>query len=311
MAKAVDLAYVVYESTDLEVMERFMNDFGLVTAQRSPDVLYLRAAGSAPYIHVTCRGDQNRFIGAGLVMSSREDLDELAQLEGSGPVEPITDAPGGGYRVRMKAPDGFQIDAIWGWQSQEPIPHRPANSYNWGESKARVNSSLRPKREPGLVLRLGHFVLRVTSHETSLAWFVERFGMLVSDSMWTSGPDSKPIGTFLRFDGGEELVDHHSLLINEASRIGAHHCAFEMQDIDSVMGAHDFLVSKGYQLDVGVGRHLIGSQIFDYWKDPFGNRVEHYTDGDVNTASYEGEMYRVAAEDTTQWGMDPTPDFFH
>lgn len=30
-----------------------------------------------------------------------------------------------------------------------------------------------------------------------------------------------------------------------------------------------------------MGRHILGSQIFDYWKDPSRFTVEHYADGDV------------------------------
>lgn len=79
-----------------------------------------------------------------------------------------------------------------------------------------------------------------------------------------------------------------------------------------MMGAHDWLMAKNYHLDIGVGRHLIGSQIFDYWKDPFGNRVEHFTDGDVNDVNYEAKEYLLDDEGPTksQWGMVPTPEFF-
>jgi hypothetical protein len=80
--------------------------------------------------------------------------------------------------------------------------------------------------------------------------------------------------------------------------------------MDAVMGAHDYLVRKGYRLECGVGRHLIGSQIFDYWRDPFGNRVEHYTDGDSVNHAFEPQHYAVPADKTTQWGMDPPPEFF-
>lgn len=311
MPKAIDLAYVVYQATDLDLMESFMTDFGLVTAERRGDTLFMRGADTAPFVHVTRRGADNRFIGGGLRMPSRQDLDALAKLPGSGPVEEVRDWPGGGWRVRMTAPDGFIIDAVWGQDEVAPLAHRSRNPVNWGERKERLNASLRPKREAGLVLRLGHFVLRVSNHNESLAWFQQRFGLLPSDVMCVPGDESKVIGTFVRFDRGDVPVDHHCMLINEASEIGVHHCSFEMQDIDAVMGAHDYLLNRGYKLDVGVGRHLIGSQIFDYWRDPFGFRVEHYTDGDVADHTYKGLNYQVAAEDTTQWGSDPTPDFFH
>ncbi|WP_027555778.1 VOC family protein [Bradyrhizobium sp. Cp5.3] len=311
MPKAIDLAYVTYQATDLGLMEEFMHDFGLVTAERRNDLLFLRGADSAPFVHVTRLGSNSKFLGGGLRMASRADLDELASMPGSSPVEKVEDWPGGGWRVRMIAPDGFIVDAVWGQKEVETLSHRPRNPVNWGDNKERVNASLRPKREAGLVLRLGHFVLRVTNHAETLSWFQTRFGLLTSDVMCVPGDESKIIGTFVRFDRGSQPVDHHCLLINEASEIGVHHCSFEMQDIDAVMGAHDYLVSKGHKLDVGVGRHLIGSQIFDYWRDPFGFRVEHYTDGDVANNNYKGLNYQVSAEDTTQWGSDPTPDFFH
>lgn len=310
MPRAVDLSHVVYQVTDLDLMETFMNDFGLVTAGKSANTLFLRTAGSSPYVHVSHLGEENRFVGGGFKMETRADLETLARLPGSSPIEPIKDAPGGGWRVRMTAPDGFLIDAVWGQEEAAILPHRPPNPFNWGERKERVNQFLRPRREPGMALRLGHFVLAVSDHDATLSWLCERFDLLTSDVMCTPGDDARIIGTFMRFNNGDELVDHHCILINQSATVGVHHCSFEMQDIDSVMGAHDYLRTKDYSHDCGVGRHLIGSQIFDYWRDPFGFRVEHYTDGDVGNTSYETVRYAVSIEDTTQWGMDPTPDFF-
>lgn len=310
MPKAIDVAHVVYQVRDLDRMESFMHDFGLVTARRSEDALYLRGAGPAPFIHLTRRGPDNRFVGGALRMAARADLEELAGLPGSSPVEEVTDTPGGGWRVRMATPDGVAIDAVWGQREAEPLPHRGPNPFNAGERKERINASLRPKRESGLVLRLGHFVLRVSSHAESLVWFQQRFGLLPSDVMGVPGDEDRVIGTFLRCDRGSGLVDHHSMLLVQAGDIGAHHCSFEMQDIDAVMGAHDYLLAKDYRLECGVGRHLIGSQIFDYWRDPFGFRVEHYTDGDVADHRHVPQRYSVRAEETTQWGMQPPPDFF-
>ena len=107
MPRAVDLSYVVYQVTDLDLMETFMNDFGLVTAGKSANTLFLRTAGSSPYVHVSHLGEDNRFVGGGFKMETRADLEILARLPGSSPIEPIEDAPGGGWRVRMTAPRRF------------------------------------------------------------------------------------------------------------------------------------------------------------------------------------------------------------
>jgi hypothetical protein len=59
-----------------------------------------------------------------------------------------------------------------------------------------------------------------------------------------------------------------------------------------------------------VGRHIQGSQIFDYWRDPFGNKVEHWTDGDlVNDASPVGHAEINPAE-LAQWAPPFSPEFF-
>ncbi|MGE0315419.1 MAG: VOC family protein [Lautropia sp.] len=313
MPKAIDIAHVVYECTDLDRMQVFLEDFGMLTGRRDAGQLVMRGAGPSPVLHVTRHGSANRFVGAALEMGSRDELDALAAMPGSSPVEPIDDLPGEGWRVRMQTPDGVAIDAIWGQRRLEPVPLREPNRYNWGTVKNRFNASLRPRREPGLVLRIGHFGLRVADHEVTRQWFRDRFGLLDSDYLCVPGDERRIVGTFVRFDAGERYVDHHCMLIAQSrdpSDTGVHHCSFEMQDLDAIFGAHDHLLKKGHALECGIGRHLVGSQIFDYWRDPFGNRIEHYTDGDVANDAYEPVRYAVYADETTQWGMDPPRAFF-
>lgn len=308
IAKATDVSYVIYQVTDLGKMEAFLRDFGLVTSGRSADALYMRGAGPVPYCHVSLLGAEDRFVGAGLLVGSKAELEALSRKEGK-PIEAI-DGPGGGLRVSLATPDGIRIDAVWGWNA-EPLPLRDRNPFNSATGKERPNVSLRPKREPGLVLRMGHFVLRLPSHEATVAWFKDHFGLLPSDYMAFPGQEDKPFGTFLRVDLGKELVDHHSILITQTKDLGVHHCSFEMQDLDMLYGAHDYLMGLGYHFECGVGRHLLGSQIYDYWRDPFGFRVEHYTDGDVVNNEYVSQTFvGGGADETTQWGMKPPKEFF-
>src|SRR5688500_5200231 len=110
MPKALDVAHVIYDAANLDLMEAFMKDFGLVTAQRRDDALFMRAADPTPFVHVTRRSTSNRFAGAALRMASRDALETLASIQGSSSVEPVDDMPGGGWRVRMKTPDNVQID---------------------------------------------------------------------------------------------------------------------------------------------------------------------------------------------------------
>lgn len=309
MATAIHAAQVTYQAPDLPLMESFLTDFGLHKVEGSDEnALYMRGSGEQHHMHVTLKGEEARFVGASIEVATKEDLEELAAMPGSSPVQESTEL-GGGYEVVMHTPDGVQIKAIWGRSKSAPLPLREAFEYNSIEHKPRVNESVRQGVAPCDAIRLGHFVLHVSDHHATVKWFFDRFNFLASDYFAT--PDEEVVyGTFIRLDRGDELVDHHFMLILQSDNVGVHHCSFEVVDIDAVFSAHDYLLSKGYTLDVGVGRHMLGSQVFDYWKDPFGFRVEHYSDGDTVNSSHQPANFTGTAGDTTQWGMRPPDEFF-
>ncbi len=85
--------------------------------------------------------------------------------------------------------------------------------------------------------------------------------------------------------GATDYVDHHAFFCIRGDKNGLNHLSFEAADIDDVMVGHEHLEKKGYQHMWGIGRHLIGSQLFDYWADPWGRVHEHWADTDVLNAS--------------------------
>ena len=73
------------------------------------------------------------------------------------------------------------------------------------------------------------------------------------------------ITVFYRLGRGKELVDHHCFFFFEGPKFHVHHSSFETHDFDAQVLGHDWLRHKGYTNCWGVGRHIMGSQIFDYW----------------------------------------------
>lgn len=69
----------------------------------------------------------------------------------------------------------------------------------------------------------------------------------------------------MHLDRGEDMVDHHCFFIYEGPKAHVHHTSFEVNDFDTQALGHDWLKERGYEICWGVGRHLLGSQIFDYW----------------------------------------------
>ncbi len=299
MIKVKDVAYVRFAAPDLDAMERFLSDFGLVGTTREGEVLYARATDPSPYVHVTERGKAG-FRGVAFEAASAEDLRAAAKLEGASTVEKI-EAPGGGERVRFSDPDGFAVEIVHGRQKLPPLPVRSAAPLNRGSDRQRLGDLQRTQAGPACVKRLGHVVLHVSDFRRSEAWYKSRFGFLSSDEVYLGERDNV-ITAFLRCDRGDEYTDHHTFLCVGVGEVGFDHAAFEVEDIDAVMLGHDYLKQANYQHHAGIGRHILGSQVFDYWRDPWGHVVEHFTDGDLLNAQHETALHDPAAALGTQWG---------
>jgi catechol 2,3-dioxygenase-like lactoylglutathione lyase family enzyme len=307
IAKAYDVAFVRFRAPDLDKMRAFLLDFGMVDAvsEQSSDVIYMRGTGTAPYVHVTERGEAG-FAALGIWVRDVADLERLAAHDGT-TVEPL-DTPGGGFVVRLTDPDGILIEAVAGQEKaasvDRTIPY--PDPWNHAGELPRVGTVRRIKQGPSHVQRLGHCALAVTSFPVSEAWYKERFGFVTSDEVQPA-PGVRT-GAFMRADRGEEPCDHHTVLLFEIPGAPPHmmHSAFEVADVDDLMTGHDHLMQAGWHLHWGVGRHLLGSQVFDYWNDPFGNEIEHWTDGDQLRTADGGGVVGMAEVFGGQWGP-PNP----
>ena len=119
--------------------------------------------------------------------------------------------------------------------------------------------------------------------EKTLGWYREMLGFRCSDEFY-AGEKSNVVGSFNRLDRGDDYVDHHAFFCIRGDKSGLNHLSYEAADIDDVMIGHEHLQTKGYEHMWGIGRHLIGSQLFDYWADPWGRVHEHWADTDVLNA---------------------------
>ncbi|WCM25013.1 VOC family protein [Sphingomonas sp. QA11] len=307
IAKALDVEAVRFSAPDLSQMHQFLIDFGLLDADDAGDgLLRMRGTGSAPFVHETIEGAAG-FAGLTMRVRSLDDLEALAKIEG-GAVEAAT-GPGGGFRVALRDPDGFVVEAIAEKARAPELSHGSRDSWNVIARREREGRAKRLAAGPANVIRLGHVVLNVTNLAESWKWWQSRFGLLVSDEVRT--PNGDVAALFIRCDRGSETVDHHTLNFASVPGLPAqfHHAAFEVADLDDLMAGSRHLEIKGYHHDWGVGRHILGSQVFDYWKDPWGHRVEHWTDGDLFDASVAPNITDIPTMMGHQWGPDAPADF--
>jgi catechol 2,3-dioxygenase-like lactoylglutathione lyase family enzyme len=205
--KAFDLAYGRLTSPDLDRQEAFLTDFGMVRADRTKTALYMRGTDAPHHIHVTGLGEP-RYVGIAVHAAGMEDLDRISRVAGASAIEDI-DEPGGGRRVRLTDPDGYQVEVVHGMAALEPIPvNRPA--VNSGGDKLRRKGELfRIERGPSHIKRFGHFVIMSKNFEKTLGWYREMLGFRCSDEVY-EGERSHVVGSFNRLDRGDEYVDHHA-----------------------------------------------------------------------------------------------------
>jgi catechol 2,3-dioxygenase-like lactoylglutathione lyase family enzyme len=305
--KVRELAYVRLGSPDLGIQEEFLTDFGMTRVLRTAKTLYMRGTDPTQYVHVTELGDP-AFLALGWQANSDDDLKILSKLPGASGIEHI-DAPGGGIRVRLKEPNGYTIEVVHGIDAPGPIavPNRAVNS--GPEPLNRAGTLMRIPRGPSAVKRIAHGVLFTPLFRETLHWFRAVLGLLSSDDMYAGSKDNI-IGSFNRCDRGDEFVDHHAFFCMKNDKAGLNHVSFEVHDIDDVFVGHEYLVAKQkYNPVWGIGRHVLGSQVYDYWADPWGRVHEHWADSDRLNASHTSSVCAVEEGLQSQWGEAPPASF--
>jgi catechol 2,3-dioxygenase-like lactoylglutathione lyase family enzyme len=296
--KIEDIAHVRFSAPNLEEMRRFLVEFGVQPLPLEGDVLYARGSGPTPFLHATSLGPPS-FDAIGLRAQSIGDLERLATTERV-QVEDFA-APGGGKVVRLKDPDGRNVEIV---ADQTQVEHTPLNaepSRNSVHSRSRFRSSVRIPEGPASVVRLGHAVFCVRDFRSAAEWYKSRFGFLTSDEV--EATPGAAIGAFLRCDRGDVPTDHHTLfLIQTPDAPSFDHAAFEVASFDDLMRGHSHLHRAKRTPAWGIGRHVLGSQIFDYWRDPWGHQLEHWTDGDLFTAADGSHQVSLQELLGVQWG---------
>ncbi len=307
VVKVTDIAYGRLQSPSLDQAEEFLTNFGMARAERTKDALYMRGTDAPHHIHVTHLGPP-KFVGLAFFVDSEDDLQRFARTPGASRVESI-DEPGGGRRVRIADPHGYQMEVVCGMQMLKPLPTR-RNVLNWGDEKLRrAGDLMRLARGPSQVKRIAHAVIMTQGAGERTKWYRDKFGFVCSDEVYV-GDRHNIIASFNRCDRGETFVDHHVFLCIEGPRTGLNHLSFEVQSIDDVMLGHEHLRKAGkYKHIWGIGRHVLGSQIFDYWQDPWGRVHEHWTDSDVLNVHNSPNLLPAEEGLNSQWG-EPAPKEF-
>lgn len=303
MGRAVELAFLMWEKKSLLPTEIFLRDFGLHTVSLTDSTLIARGTGSAPAIYIANKGTQDRFVGAAFVMSQDTDLDHYKREMAATDLDPA-DIPGGGRGVELTDPAGRKVWLIQGQSRVQALPARTSVTHlsNSPGTHARINRPLRTAIEPAQVVRLGHFVLQTVDFMGLAQWYIAVLGLIPSDVQYLA--DGSPNLAFCRLNLGQTPADHHTVVFVGAIEEKYEHSAYEVTDLDALGQGQQVLRAQGHKHMWGIGRHILGSQLFDYWYDPEGFEMEHYSDGDVFTSDFETCYSPLTFGSIWAWGQD-------
>jgi hypothetical protein len=306
--KVADIAWLEFEKPDLVRAEAFAHAFGFATALRTNTELHLRGTDADAPCVIVRRGSRTRFLGVAFEAQDERDLLRLAEVTGA-EARPLPEAIGG-MTVDLVDPSGVPVHVVAGMHSMEALPSQTPHAFNLGHELRRVNVTQRPPREPTKVQRLGHLVMQTTKYTEALNWYLDNLGMIVSDFQYFPGQRGRgPAMSFIRCDRGMTPTDHHTLAIALGPQNRYVHSAYQVCDLDALAAGGEYLRERGYFRSWGIGRHIQGSQIFDYWRDPDGFLVEHFADGDMFDSTLEPGWAPFTASGLGQWGPPATKDF--
>lgn len=303
LGRAVELSFLRWEKRQLQATQRFWQDFGLHIVSASDSQLIARGSGPSPCIAMAQQGRQNRFLGPTFRMSDDTDLQQYVRDLGASWLAP-GDIPGGGQGIELFDPSGRSVWLTKGQCQVKPLQVREplVAMTNTAHHAPRVNRTVRSPIEPARIIRLGHVVFQTVDFPGMLNWYQRMLGIIPTDVQYLA--DGSPTLAFCRLNLGDQPADHHTLVLVGAVEEKYEYSAYEVIDLDALGQGQQVLRAQGHRHMWGIGRHLLGSQLFDYWYDPDGFEYEHYTDGDLFTSGHETTYSPLSFGSIWAWGQD-------
>jgi catechol 2,3-dioxygenase-like lactoylglutathione lyase family enzyme len=150
--------------------------------------------------------------------------------------------------------------------------------------------------------RLAHVLMFTTDVVKAIDFYTRVLGMRLSDHS----------GDNIAFLHGIHGSDHHMIAFARSNAPGHHHFSWDVGSVDEIGAGAMHMLGKGYDKGWGLGRHVLGSNLFHYVRDPWGSYSEYSADIDYVPADCDWKTGDHAPEDSFYaWGPNVPNDFVH
>jgi catechol-2,3-dioxygenase len=272
------LSHVGLTATSVDKQAEFYTDrWGLDRIDEADGTLYLRGDGGDHHC-LTLRPGEPGLDYVAFEVGSTDELERAVdKLHARGleiTVPPAADLePGIARALRFKDPDGNTIELYAG---MDVVPE----SYGPRDVKPRA---------------VNHVVFHASDRQKMEQFYADVLGFKLSDNL-------NNFMTFWRCN-----ANHHSIALvgpRPDGKPGLQHIAFELQDhLEWLKGIYS--MGEHHQPPLwGPGRHLAGNNLFAYFNDPEGNRIEYTAEVEqITDPNYQPHVYLGDDAISDVWSM--------
>ena len=257
----------VFSVPDLQVAQDFYIAFGL-DVRRDGDRLDLYAFGHAhcwASIFHAAELKQLQYLRYGIFAEDEAEFRQRVDAAGIGIAPHALGEPGG---IWLRDSDGIAAQLVVAPKvspSAKTVPSAVAPvPAGRGAAPSRSTAAKVFPRNLSHILRFTPDVPRM------LAFSRDVLGLRLSDH-------SADIIAFIHTPHGS---DHHLVAFAKSHAPGLHHSSWDVGSIDEVGRGAEQMRNAGWGKGWGVGRHVLGSNYFNYVQDPWGSFCEYSCDID-------------------------------
>lgn len=281
---------------DLAEEARFLRAFGL-EVEATQEGLLLRAGGSSHVWGKVIAGERKRLEYVSLGCYA-QDLEEIgAQIHAAGGVICTPHSAGSSEGIWFRDFDGNLMQVKVSGKSMIDAKRRMEDMNVPSNTRGAPARSLAKGGRP---TRLSHLALFTSDVSRALQFYTRAVGVKLADRS----------GDIIAFTYGRHGSDHHLLAFLASVGGGLHHSSWDVPNIENLGLVNTRMRATGYGRHWGPGRHVLGSNYFNYVRDSFGQWWEASCHIDYIEKDAEWEVADFADEDALYlWGPDLPPDF--
>jgi hypothetical protein len=187
---------------------------------------------------------------------------------------------------------GFRIE-------DRQVSNATPSAFNFNESVERLNREVAAPKQASPI-RLGHVVYNSARGlgDAPSDFYLNRLGFRLSDRTLDGGD-------FMRCAGSK---DHHTLFLTRRQETASfNHIAFEVRDFDEIMLGGTFMKAQGWAQETVAGRHILGSNMYWYFRNPCGGNTEYFADMDRMDDNWEPRVWEKNPG-FSLWTVEGSPD---